>query len=71
MSEVAEIARALAAYDASIAKCPVSKPRFDPRNACPLCHATSQESCGRAGGAGYELAEAVRQHLLSTNGADQ
>lgn len=59
----ADLQIALAAYDATVKLCPVAKPSFDTRNACPDCGATAAQSCARGDRAGYALAESVRQIL--------
>jgi hypothetical protein len=67
--DVAEIAgKALAEYDAAVAKCPVRNPgRRKPvaaGEACPACRALSNEGCGKEAGASYVFVQTVR-HLLN------
>lgn len=63
--DVAEIAgRALADYDAAVAKCPVRNPRRGmavPADvACPACGARSNEGCGKDQGASYAFVRTIR-----------
>ena len=63
----AQIERALAEHDESMAQCPVNNPKygraFRPSDQCPRCKALASGSCGVALAAGYALARTVRGAL--------
>ena len=65
--DVAEIAgKALADYDAAVAKCPVRNPGRKPvaaDDACPACGARSNEGCGKDQGASYAFVRTIRAAL--------
>ena len=62
MTDVAEIARLLAVYDAAAKDCPARK-QFLGYSPCPKCRATPRDRCGLDTAAAYAFIDATRAHL--------
>ena len=63
--DIAEVAQALAEYDAVVAACPANRQHLGEKP-CPKCKATWDEGCWEEARAAYALIHRVRQHLGTT-----